>query len=56
MVLKNTSVELEASDIAALKALQKKTGASISAQVRLAVIEYIESRRKLGLLEEKNSK
>jgi hypothetical protein len=50
MALKNTSVNIEESDLAILKNLKKRTGASISAQIQIAIHEYIESRRKMGLL------
>jgi hypothetical protein len=51
MVTKNTSVEIELSDLEALKLLKKRTGASITAQVKIAIQEYVDSRRKMGLLE-----
>jgi hypothetical protein len=53
MTRKNTSVDIEMSDLAVLKALKKKIGASISAQVQIAIHEYVDSRRKMGLLDEK---
>ena len=52
MVLMNTSVNIEESDLNALKVLKKKTGATISAQIQIAVREYLESRKKMGLLDQ----
>lgn len=51
MSRKNTSIEVEQSDLDALKAIKKKTGASISAQAQIAIHEYVDSRRKMGLLD-----
>jgi hypothetical protein len=52
MVLMNTSVNIEESDLSALKVLKKNTGATISAQIQIAIREYLESRKKMGLLDE----
>jgi len=53
MVVKNTSVNIEEADLNALKALKKRTGASVNAQVQIAIREYLESRKKMGLLNAK---
>ena len=48
-MLKTTSVQIEEANLSALRELKKRTGGSISAQVQIAIQEYIDSRHKMGL-------
>ena len=50
MALKYTSVNLDEDDVAILKAMRHTIGATVNAQINIAVKEYIANRRKAGLV------
>jgi hypothetical protein len=52
MAQKFTSVNLDEEDVAILKAMRHTTGATVNAQINIAVKEYILSRKKMGLVPE----